>query len=108
MRLTARRIYQHVMFLLSCYGLGWHFTYSSAAREILLGEAMAANAVLFMVSGLCSFRRGRWMQLLTAAFLAVYLALTISDQMGIWDYLTPALDVAAISSFLWATRRSSH
>ena len=107
MRLTARRIYQTVMFLLSLLRVGLAIHTFVRGAGILLGAAMAANAVLFMVLGM-QFRRGRWMQLLTAAFLAVNLALTISDQMGIWDYLSAALDVAAISSFLWATRRSNH
>jgi len=60
---------------------------------------MAANGICFLLSALL-FDKGKFFKVIIYFFLAVNLILTITDQMGFFDYFILALNVISITSLI--------
>ena len=92
---------------------GWSAARISSADpdQRFISEVMAllilGNAAGMFFCGLFVTRRSRFLYAVTLAFLAINLLLTITDQVGLWDWITLGIDLilgvvlVAIKIFPW-------
>ncbi len=79
---------------------------AGAVGSVVMAALLLANAIAFFVLAYLVPRHARWLQVITVAFLAVNLALSLTDQVGFWDYLVFALNLAGIGGYVVYQRRS--
>jgi hypothetical protein len=63
---------------------------------VVVAILMLGNAAAMLVAGLALARRTRWLYYFGIAVLLVNILLTFTDQFGLWDFITLALDVALL------------
>ncbi|MCE5259798.1 MAG: hypothetical protein LLG44_12205 [Chloroflexi bacterium] len=68
--------------------------------RLVLALLLFANSAAFCVLAYLAPRYARWLQILTLAFLAVNLALSLTDQVGFWDYLVFALNFVGMGGYV--------
>ncbi|MFZ2486536.1 MAG: hypothetical protein WAZ19_00310 [Anaerolineae bacterium] len=67
---------------------------------------LAGNAAAMLLAGWVLRWRSRLSFIFAAALLLVNLLLTFTDQVGLWDWLTAALDALMLALLWWTWRQA--
>jgi len=59
------------------------------------------NALIFFWLAWVIVRRKAWIFYFSAAFLVANIILTVTDQMGIYDFIVLAIDSFALAALIW-------
>jgi hypothetical protein len=71
----------------------------------IMAALMAGNAVVMLWFGVRLGRAGRRTYVVAIAFLLVNIFLTITDEFGLWDGITLAIDVALLALLIASRSR---
>ena len=72
----------------------------SGSMDVVLALLMVANGIAFAVLGCLLKRRWLPLKILTVSFLLINLVLTVTDQMGVYDWLVLGLNVISLGGCL--------
>ncbi len=93
---TALMLLQGVLWL----AFGAYQLVTAGSQMPLISVLMLGNGALFTFFGLFHKKEKRWIAIAALLFLTANLILTVTDQMGLYDYLVLALDVLSIAGVL--------
>ncbi len=74
--------------------------------KYILALLMAADGIAYIVLMLISQKKYLLFKIATFLFLGVNLIFCVTDQAGLWDYLILALNVAALSAYIYILIKS--
>ena len=77
-----------------------------ASTSVIINILMIANGITFFVFLCLSEKKIVILRILSFLFLLVNLVLTITDQMGIFDYIVLGLNILAVFTLLYITIKS--
>ncbi len=70
-----------------------------ATTGMLIRVLMLINGLFFIALAFIG-HRARWLSVLTVAFLVINLVLTVTDQMGVYDYTVLIMNIISIVCFI--------
>jgi hypothetical protein len=77
----------------------------SAVGAVVMAVLMLGNAGAMLAAGIGLGRQQRRYYWLALAVLVVNIVLTVTDQLGLIDFLTLVLDVVLLGLVVWTRRR---
>ena len=105
MRKKVRVILQGVMLLQGVFWIGigiiTMINGDGGWMDVLISALMLADGIFFIGLALLIKKDVLLLKIFTGAFLFVNLVLTVTDQMGVYDYGVLVLNIAAITAFLY-------
>ncbi len=104
--MKAKRIYQVLMIL---QGIFWCWLCVSSAVmpqtvPLPVTILMGVNAVCFTGFAFL-FDRARWLNILALLFLLGNLILTVTDQMGVYDWIALALNLLTLAAWFYQNKQ---
>jgi hypothetical protein len=71
------------------------FVFINRSQPSYIGMLMLGNGLVFLVSTLV-YNRNRFFKTAVMGFIAINLILTLTDQMGLYDYIVLVLNIASL------------
>ena len=83
------------------------FLFIAHSQNPYIAALMLGNGSVFLASILVYNRNG-FLKAAVIGFIAVNLILTLTDQMGIYDYIVLVLNIASLTSLIYLTIKEGH
>lgn len=93
---VAKRLFIILMAVQGVLWASWSlFILMNHSQPSYIGMLMLGNGLVFLASTLV-YNRNRFFKIAVMGFIAINLILTLTDQMGLYDYIVLVLNIASL------------